>query len=77
MAGALSIVAFATAVAVIIIVFGRPAVLAILPILIAGGVLAFLQIARRRDEAQSMQKFREEAKTEKTEFTARDRETQA
>jgi hypothetical protein len=75
--GALIIVAFATAVAVIILVFGGPAVLAILPILIAGGVLGFLQVYRRREEAQGMRKFREDAKTEKTEFTPRDRETQA
>jgi hypothetical protein len=40
-------------------------------------VIAFLEIFRRREGAQSMEKFREEAKTEKTEFTARDRETQA
>ena len=40
-------------------------------------MIAFLEIARRRQTAQSMGKFREEAKTQKTEFTARDRETQA
>ena len=77
MAGTLTIGAFGIAIAMIIIVFGGPAVLAIIPILIAGGVLAFLQVYRRREETQGMRKFREEASTEKTEFTARDRETQA
>ncbi len=62
-------------VAIAIIVIGGPLVFAILPILIGGAVIAFLEIARRRQAAQSMDKFREEAKTEKTEFTARDRET--
>ncbi len=70
------IIAFAVAVAAILIVFGGPAVVAILPILIGGGVLAFLEVYRRREAAQGMSKFREEADPQKTDFTARDRETQ-
>ena len=77
MAGTLVVVAFALAVAIAIIVIGGPLVFAILPILIGGGVLAFLEIARRREAAQSMGKFRDEARTRQTEFSARDRETQA
>jgi len=76
-AGILVTIAFALAVAVAVVVIGGPLVFAILPLLIGGGVIAFLEIARRRQTAQSMGKFREEAKTQKTEFTARDRETQA
>ena len=77
MAGTLAVVAFALAVAIAIIVIGGPLVFAILPILIGAGVIAFLEVARRRQAAQGMDKFREEAKPQKTEFTARDRETQA
>lgn len=68
---------FAAAIGAALVVLGGPVVLAIVPILIAGGVMTFLQIYRRREVAQGMSKFREEADTEKTDFTARDRETQA
>jgi len=76
-AGTLVIAAFVLAVAVAIIVIGGPLVLAIVPIVIAVAVIAFLEVARRRQSAQGMQKFREEAQTQKTDFTARDRESQA
>lgn len=77
MIGPLVVIGFVVAVAMIIIVFGGPAVLAILPIVIGGAVLAFLEIYRRREAAQGMSKFRREADSDTTDFTGRDRETQA
>ena len=58
MVGTLVVAAFVLAVAVAIIVIGGPLVFAILPILIGAAVIAFLEVARRRQTAQSMDKFR-------------------
>jgi uncharacterized RDD family membrane protein YckC len=76
-AAVLVVAALALAVAIALVVIGGPLVFAILPLLIGGAVIAFLEIARRRQAAQGMRKFREEAQTQQTDFTARDRETQA
>lgn len=70
------VIVFVAAVATIVLVIGGPAVLAILPIIIGGGVLAFLEIYRRREAAQGMSKFRQEADSDTADFTSRDRETQ-
>lgn len=69
-------IVFVAAVATIVIVIGGPAILAILPIVIGGGVLALFEIYRRREAAQGMSKFRHEADSSSTDFSARDRETQ-
>ncbi len=46
------------------------------PIALAAlGVLGLLELGRRRKEARQMQGLREEAKAQKVEFTARDKET--
>ncbi len=50
-------------------IFGVPIAVLIL------GVLALLELGRRRQGARQMQGFRDEAKTEDVEFTARDKET--
>ncbi len=76
MAGPIAVIAFAAAVAIGLAVFGGPVVLAILPLVAGVGVLALLQVLKRREAAQGMTKFREEADPHKTEFTARDRESQ-
>lgn len=74
--GGIIVFVFAAAIAIALVVFGGPVAAAIIPLLVAGGVMTFLRIYRRREAAQGMSKFREEADTEKTDFTARDRETQ-
>lgn len=62
--------------AIALAVFGGPLVLAAIPILVAGGVLVSVQVYQRRQTAQDISKFRDEADSDKTDFTARDRETQ-
>jgi uncharacterized membrane protein len=58
------------------VVVGAP-YLAIPIVLIAIGVLAAMQFRRRTERAHEMETFREQASTEKTDFTARDKETLA
>ena len=70
------VIVVAAAVGIGLAVFGGPLVLAVIPLLLGGGVLAGLQLYRRREAAQGMSKFRHEAEPDKTDFTARDRETQ-
>jgi membrane protein implicated in regulation of membrane protease activity len=76
-AGAIVVIALVAAVGIALAVFGGPLVLAIVPLVIGAAVLAGLEVYRRRETAQSMSQFRREADSEGTEFTARDRETQA
>jgi hypothetical protein len=75
-AGPVVVISFVAAIAIALAVVGGPVVLAVIPLVLGVGVLAFLEIYRRRQTAQSMSKFRHEADPEKTDFTARDRETQ-
>jgi Flp pilus assembly protein TadB len=56
------------------VTLGAP-ILAI-PIVVVGvAVLAYVDFTRRRRQVREMQTFREQAKTEKVEFTPRDKET--
>lgn len=77
MVGPVAVIAFAAAVGIALAVFGGPLVLVIIPLVIGGGALAFLEVYRRKEATQGMSQLRQEAEPEKTEFTARDRETQA
>lgn len=65
----LSLIAFA-------FVFGTP-ILGVPIALVVLGLFGLVQMQRRRKTAQDIHEFREQAKAEKVEFTARDRETQA
>jgi hypothetical protein len=56
-------------------VFGTP-VLGVAILAPAIGAFALFEFSRRRQRSTDMKKFREEAGATKTEFTARDRETQ-
>jgi uncharacterized membrane protein len=55
-------------------VIGAP-ILAIPIVLAAVALIGLIDFRRRRSQAKQMGEFREQAKTEKVEFTARDRET--
>ena len=58
--------------------FGGGAVIVALPVAAVGiAVLGVLDLRRRRNQAKSMQEFRDEAKAEDVEFTERDKETLA
>ena len=49
-----------------------------IPMLLVGfGVIAAVEVSRRRHRVQDVQEFREQSKTEKIDFTERDRETLA
>jgi hypothetical protein len=68
--------AFALALVAMSFAFAGGAVIVALPLaLIAVGIAAFVDVSRRRKNAQSIQAHREDAKTDKVDFTARDRET--
>ena len=58
--------------------FGGGAVIVALPVAAIGiVVLGLLDLRRRRNQSQSMDEFRNEAKAEEVEFTERDKETLA
>jgi membrane protein implicated in regulation of membrane protease activity len=76
-AAVIVVIAIIAAVGIALAVFGGPLVLAIVPLVIGAAVLAVLEVYRRRETAQSMSQFRREADSGGTDFTARDRETQA
>ena len=58
--------------------FGGGAVIVALPLAIIGiAVLGVLDLRRRRNQAKTVEEFRDEAKAEKVDFTERDKETLA
>ena len=70
------VAAFALALVAMSFAFAGGAVIVAVPLaLIAVGVAALLDVGRRRQNARSIQAHREEAKTDKVDFSARDRQT--
>jgi TRAP-type C4-dicarboxylate transport system permease small subunit len=71
----LIIVAFLLALVAMSFSFAGGAVVVVLPVAFVGiAIVGLLDIRRRREQAQSVQHLREEAKAE-VEFTGRDKET--
>ena len=71
-----AVIAFAMALVVMSGAFMGGAVIVAVPVAIALVVIAgLLDLRRRRTQAQGMHTYRQEAASEKVEFTARDRQT--
>jgi hypothetical protein len=71
-----AIIAFAVALVVMSGAFMGGAVIVAVPVAIVLVVIAgLLDLRRRRNQAQGMHTYRQEAASEKVEFTARDRQT--
>jgi UDP-N-acetylmuramyl pentapeptide phosphotransferase/UDP-N-acetylglucosamine-1-phosphate transferase len=72
----IAIAAFALALVVMSLAFMGGAVVVALPLaIVAIGVAAFVDFNRRRKQAASIHDHREQAQTDKVEFTERDRQT--
>ena len=70
------VAAFAVALVAMSLAFMGGAVVVALPVaLLAVGIAAFLDFNRRRKQAASIHDHREQARTEKVDFTERDRQT--
>ena len=70
------VLAFLVALPLMAGAFAGGAVIVALPVAVIGiATIGALQFARRRREAQDMKSFRDQAKTQKTDFTDRDQET--
>jgi UDP-N-acetylmuramyl pentapeptide phosphotransferase/UDP-N-acetylglucosamine-1-phosphate transferase len=70
------VAAFAVALVAMSLAFMGGAVVVALPVaLLALGVAAFLDFNRRRKQAASIHDHREQARTDKIDFTERDRQT--
>jgi hypothetical protein len=70
------VAAFAVALVVMSLAFMGGAVVVALPVaVVAIGIAAFADFNRRRKQAASMHDHREQARTDKIEFTERDRQT--
>jgi hypothetical protein len=70
------VAAFALALVVMSLAFMGGAVVVALPVaLLAVGIAGFVDLNRRRKQAASIHDHREQARTDKVEFTERDRET--
>jgi hypothetical protein len=70
------VAAFALALVAMSFAFAGGAVIVAIPVaFIAVGIAALLDFNRRRKQAVSIHDHREQARTEKVEFTERDRET--
>jgi hypothetical protein len=68
--------AFALALVVMSLAFMGGAVVVALPVaLVAIGIAAFVDLSRRRKQATSIHDHREQARTDKVDFTERDRQT--
>jgi hypothetical protein len=71
-----AVIAFALALVVMSGAFMGGAVIVAIPVAIALVVIVgLLDLRRRRNQAQGMHTYRQEADSEKVEFTARDRQT--
>ena len=75
MAGLIVVLAFAAAVLIALAVFGGPLVFAAIPVVLFAFGFAATQLIQRKQRATQAQSFRAEASAEKTDFTARDRQT--
>ena len=75
MAGLIVAVAFGAAVLIAFAVFGGPLVFAAVPVVLFAVGWAAVQLIQRKQRATQAQSFRAEASAEKTDFTARDRQT--
>jgi hypothetical protein len=70
------VAAFAVALVVMSLTFMGGAVVVALPVaVIAIGIAAFVDFNRRRKQAASIHDHREQARTDKVDFTERDRQT--
>jgi UDP-N-acetylmuramyl pentapeptide phosphotransferase/UDP-N-acetylglucosamine-1-phosphate transferase len=70
------VAAFAVALVAMSLAFMGGAVVVALPVaLLAVGVAAFMDFNRRRKQAASIHDHREQARTDKIDFTERDRQT--
>jgi hypothetical protein len=70
------VVAFLLGLVAMSFAFAGGAVIVALPVAVIGiGIIAALDINRRRKQAKEIHDFRESAKTEKVDFTERDKET--
>jgi UDP-N-acetylmuramyl pentapeptide phosphotransferase/UDP-N-acetylglucosamine-1-phosphate transferase len=70
------VAAFAVALVAMSLAFMGGAVVVALPVaLLAVGVAAFMDFNRRREQAASIHDHREQARTDKIDFTERDRQT--
>jgi hypothetical protein len=70
------VAAFAVALVAMSLAFMGGAVVVALPVaLVAIGVAAFVDFNRRRKQAASIHDHREQARTDKVDFTERDRQT--
>jgi hypothetical protein len=68
--------AFALALVVMSLTFMGGAVVVALPVaILAVGIAAFVDLNRRRKQATSIHEHREQARTDKIEFTDRDKQT--
>jgi hypothetical protein len=70
------VAAFAVALVVMSLAFMGGAVVVALPLaIVAVGIAAFVDLNRRRKQATSIHEHREQARTDKIEFTERDKQT--
>jgi hypothetical protein len=70
------VAAFAVALVAMSLAFMGGAVIVALPVaLVAIGIAAFVDLNRRRKQAGSIHDHREQARTDKIDFTERDRQT--
>jgi hypothetical protein len=70
------VAAFALALVVMSLAFMGGAVVVALPVaVVAIGIAAFVDLNRRRKQAASIHDHREQARTDKVDFTERDRQT--
>jgi hypothetical protein len=70
------VAAFAVALVAMSLAFMGGAVVVALPVAILGiGIAAFVDLNRRRKQATSIHDHREQARTDKIDFTERDRQT--
>jgi hypothetical protein len=70
------VAAFAIALVAMSLAFMGGAVVVALPVaILAIGIAAFVDLNRRRKQAASIHDHREQARTDKVEFTERDRQT--
>jgi UDP-N-acetylmuramyl pentapeptide phosphotransferase/UDP-N-acetylglucosamine-1-phosphate transferase len=72
----IAVAAFALALAAMSLAFMGGAVVVALPVaVLAIGIAAFVDFNRRRKQAASIHDHREQARTDKVDFTERDRQT--
>ncbi len=75
MAGLIVAIAFAAAVLISLAVFGGPLVFAGIPVVLFAVFFTVSQLIQRKQRATQARSFRAEASAQKTDFSARDRQT--